>query len=206
MNWKRLLGIMLCLAASVLLVIPACAEAGSIQVSLDVELQVTGDMPSTAEPSTFVLQSVDGAPMPDSGTITVVGAGVGSFSPITYTEPETYYYTLSQRAGDTEGYTYDDTVYDVTVQVTTDDAGVLSASVTVAEEGETGKAGTALFVNRYQSQESESPGTEGGNTPTNAPKTGDTSGQTLWAALGGAALLGLLAILWIPGRKRHTQS
>lgn len=204
MNWKRLSGAVLCLITSVLLVIPAYAEAESIKVSLGVELQVTGDVPSTAEPATFELQPVDGAPMPDSSTITVTGAGAGSFSPITYTEPETYDYTLSQRAGNTEGCTYDETVYDVTVQVTTDDAGVLAAAVTVAKEGETAKTGSALFVNQYQVQGSTPSGPE--HPSQNAPKTGDTARPALWIALGVAALLGLLAILWIPCRKRRGQS
>ncbi len=216
MNWKRLCSILLCLAAALMLVVPACAEAESVQVSLEVELQQTGDVPTTAEDATFVLRGEDGAPMPENSTLVLSGENTGKFAPITYTKPETYHYTLYQQAGETAGCTYDNTVYDVTVQVTTDDAGMLSASVLVAQEGQESKAAKAVFVNQYQSEPSgggdtpEDPSkdttqTEDDSVAGNAPKTGDTSAPIMWAGFGGAALLGLLGILWTSSRKQNKQ-
>lgn len=56
--------------------------------------------------------------------------GAVSFDTLEFDAPGTYTYTISEVRGDDEDITYDDTVYTVTIVVTDDGAGNLSAKVT----------------------------------------------------------------------------
>ena len=74
------------------------------------------------------------SPMPDENTVIEIkgsATGVeGVFGEISYSEPGTYKYTIKETAGATPGMTYDTTTeVEVTVTVTKDGNGVLSATV-----------------------------------------------------------------------------
>ncbi|NLC39998.1 MAG: hypothetical protein GX763_03655, partial [Clostridiaceae bacterium] len=66
------------------------------------------------------------------------------FSEITYTATGEYRYTIQEISGDLGGVTYDDTVYDVTVTVTDNREGQLSAAINYGGEAE-----SAVFNNTY---------------------------------------------------------
>lgn len=91
---------------------------------------------------TFAMAAADSAnPLPEGNengqiTATVTGEGEISFGEMTFTQPGVYTYTVSEIEGETFGYIYDDTVYEVTYTVT-DDEGVLNAVRTVTVDGET---------------------------------------------------------------------
>ena len=99
----------------------------------------------------FGLTSVDGAPMPESATAPVAvsvtkddldnGKASINFGTIKYTEPGTYVYKVSEKnAGTTvDGITYSKNVAEITVTVTPNKKGELSADVKVtwSEAGET---------------------------------------------------------------------
>lgn len=90
---------------------------------------------------TFVLEDEDGHRIyayNDGETIT--------FRKLTYTKAGTYKYTVSEVAGSLGGVQYDKKSYEVTVTVTDDLAGKLSAEVTYPEGGIT-------FVNEYTTSE-----------------------------------------------------
>lgn len=79
-------------------------------------------------------------PMPEGSvngqiTATVTGEGDIKFGEMTFTEPGVYTYTVSEIKGETFGYIYDKTVYEVTYTVTDVD-GVLEATRTVTVDGE----------------------------------------------------------------------
>lgn len=85
------------------------------------------------------------APMPESATATVtMGNKAIDFGKIEYTEPGTYVYKISEKnAGQTiDGITYSDNVAEITVTVTPNAKGELSAAVKVT-------SGETEFVNTY---------------------------------------------------------
>lgn len=183
----------------------ACAAPEPTSVQLEVEAVLTGDVPSSPETFTFVLEAVGQDPMPEINTITMTGSGTCSFSPITYSEPGTFLYTIRQRSDAAEGYTYDDTVYTVTVQVAADDTGTLKPSVYAYEADHDGKAENIVFSNHYTAPE---PAQSGGTSPvqsnpdqTNAPKTQDESNPVFWISLGSTSLVCLMGILFFWWRK-----
>lgn len=184
MRKRPILAVLFSFLLTFLCAVPTyAAELASIQ--LEIQLDISGELPSSAESFTFVLETADDAPMPEVNTISITGAGSSRFSSITYTKPETYHYTVRQIAGDAEGYTYDDTVYDLTVQVTTSDTGALKAVCWAYEQGNSQKTDQILFTNQYLPPKPDDTG--------ESPQTGDGSHVGFWGALCSTGLLGLIA-------------
>ena len=80
---------------------------------------------------TFQITGDNGAPMPSATEVQNTGSSF-AFGTIEYTEPGKYVYHISEVNDGKTGYTYDGTVYDVTV-VVTDTDGVLHADVSGAD-------------------------------------------------------------------------
>lgn len=100
----------------------------------------------------FELTSEGDAPMPESATTTVTeGKTAINFGEITYTEPGTYVYKVSEKnAGQIiDGITYSKNVAEITVTVTPDKKGELSAEVKVT-------SGEKVFENTYATNSVES--------------------------------------------------
>jgi|GEM_PF-1227560 len=114
--------------------------------AIEVEKAITG-VPPQAAAFKFILTAVNGAPMPASNEITVNGAGKASFGKITYTAPGTYVYTITEVDGKLAGWSYDASVYTLTVTVTENADGQLVASKALTKAGQ--PAEKALFTNRY---------------------------------------------------------
>lgn len=112
----------------------------------------------------FGLTSEDGAPMPESATAPVAvsvtwddqheGKAAINFGKIEYAEPGTYVYKVSEKnAGTTvDGIAYSKNVAKITVTVTPNKKGVLSADVKVAWS----EAGETEFKNVYTAEPVES--------------------------------------------------
>lgn len=112
--------------------------------------KVVEGTPTAASSFEFTLTPItDGAPMPanDGATLTITGAGTGNFGDITYTEPGTWVYSVSETAGSAAGYTYDNTAYLVTVTVT-DTSGTLGAVANVKTVSGV-NVDAAVFTNTY---------------------------------------------------------
>lgn len=212
MNCKRVFGLLVSLLTAVVFVLPVCAQNTPATVELEVQKILTGDKPGKASTFTFELEAVDGAPMPQDNTVTITGAGTAKFGEITYDVPEDYCYTIREKQEKITGYTMDTTVYDVTVQVVTDDAGVLTATVYAEKQGTGDKANNVVFTNRYKEPDpGTTPAPEATPVPTASPapedgtaagttglftlpQTGDLSHPFLWVVPGLVALL-ILAVL-----------
>ncbi len=96
--------------------------------------------------------SDNNAPMPDPATVTVTeGNKAIDFGKIKYTEPGTYVYKVSEKnAGQIiDGITYSKNVAEITVTVTPDKKGALSAEVKVT-------SGETEFVNIYATKPAKS--------------------------------------------------
>lgn len=128
-----------------------------------IQKRITGDKPSTNSTFTFVLSAKDVfCPMPagSSGTnkeITITGAGSKEFGEISFTKPGTYVYTISEKNGGVEGYTYDSTVYTVTYEVT-EKNGELSVAKKITDNK--GNNVTSIeFTNNYKTPGNKLPQT-----------------------------------------------
>lgn len=163
------------------------------------------------------------APMPESSengsyAFTISGADQKIEIPLRYDHVGTYQYQLYQTTKDAEYYTYDRTVYTITVYVKTAEDGTLITEV-IAEDGSGKKSAEILFANTYHGEngstdpippapgqpdteppvvrppvsgdDPDAPGTE---EPKDRPKTGDAAGTMSWLAVGtGSLMLILLA-------------
>lgn len=167
--------------AALMIPTAAFAAADSCQAEIPVKIQTTGDSVSTAVTYKLVLESVDGAPMPERAELELssgTGSGTvveGAFGPITYTVPEDYQYRIRQASQTVNNFTYDATVYDVTVRITVSEAG-MEATVLVAKDGSEAKTGEIAFSNAYDRPGSSGPGGGddgdsggGGSRPTVVP-------------------------------------
>ena len=136
----------------------------------------------------FELTSEDGTPMPASATAAVregnlddKGKAAIDFGEITYNKPGEYTYEVREVKGDAGGIAYSDNVAKITVKVTVDTAGKLTAKVTKAED--------KVFKNTY-SAKTETPLTlEATKTLTGRPMTDDEFKFTLSYAGHDEALL-----------------
>lgn len=136
---------------------PQVDPKSSAVVDIPVTKIITGSQAPTDAAFRFELQAADAAsPMPSDSKdgvkeLTVSGAGKYSFGNIAYGAIGTYRYTCREINTGIKNFTYDDTVYDITVNVTGEDADSLKASVTVMREND-GVDGV-VFTNKYTSEE-----------------------------------------------------
>ncbi len=154
-----------------------------------IEKKLTGDAPAKAETYRFKLTAKDNAPMPEKDSVTVTGAGKVSFSEIKYTKAGTYVYEISEVAGTDKSCTYDKTVYTVTVTVTENMDGTLSAKSAITTGNKT--ASSILFTNSYPKAEKK------------APSTGDSSRLGLWLGLALVGGCGCAAAVVLTKRREH---
>ena len=142
----------------------AAAEGYSCDITIPVEVTVTGnDIPSGNEYEVFLEPTQDGLPMPDAASAVITDKGKAAIGPIRYTAPGDYKYRLYLKAAQKENFTYDHTVYTLTVRVTNKKGGGLEAIFWVNKE-EAGKSADILFTNSYVKPsvpggEPEEPGT-----------------------------------------------
>lgn len=202
MKKRKISALLLCLVLFMATSLQAKAASAPVSLQIEVKTELTGDNPPTPEIFSFVLEAVDHAPMPENNTITISGEGRSFFPSINYTEPETYSYTVREINGGTEGYIYDDTIYDVTVQITTDDGGNLTATQCVSIQGDNVKEGEIVFTNQYKTKGHPVPGS---TTGTASAKTGDQMQPEFWIIVNILALLvvAILLVLIRKNRKRH---
>lgn len=131
-------------------------KSGAV-VDIPVTKIVTGSQAPTDAAFRFELKAADAAsPMPSDSKdgvreLTVSGAGTYSFGNIAYGAIGTYRYTCREINTGVRNFTYDDTVYDITVDVTGEDADSLKASATVMR-GNEGVDGV-VFTNKYTPEE-----------------------------------------------------
>jgi hypothetical protein len=128
-QWKNILTILLFCC---LLQVSVFAENTPTEVIIPVTNEASEN---DTEIYNFRLDALDDTnPMPEAPVITIQGTGEADFGPIVYSHPGDYEYLADQI--DEGG---DETVYHVTVHVTSDEAGVLSASVYAEKTSKTGK-------------------------------------------------------------------
>lgn len=146
------------------------------EVNIPVKVQVDGSGIPDGNEYTVILTADSSTPMPadavdsEDGKKTVekkvVNGGEVSFGPITYTAPGDYSYTIHQEAVPRDHFTYDTTVYNVTVRVTNTENGGLTAEIWAYRDGEADgeKVWEFLFQNHYsRPADPSNPSDDGGD-------------------------------------------
>ena len=157
---------------------PAEEKPVSYQCEINIpgKVQVDGSGIPDGNEYMVILTADSSTPMPADAVDTgdgkktiekkVVNSGEVSFGPITYTAPGDYSYTIHQEAAARDHFTYDTTVYNVTVRVTNTENGALTAEIWGYRNGEENgeKVWEFLFQNHYSRPANPSnPSDDGGN-------------------------------------------
>ena len=189
-----------CLLAFLLLPGTVHAKEYECDVTIPATVQVRGDRIPSGEVYEVVMEAITkDAPVAEIMTQKVMNSGTVSFGQIHYTVPGDYQYKIYQKSGSTDRFTYDKTVYTVTVRVQNDAEGGLTAELWAVKEGTTMKNDAVQFQNHY-----DAPGNNGGGSSHHhrteetvtyttviqqppaaigAPRTGDAQQPLLWGAL-----------------------
>ena len=189
-----------CLLAFLLLPGSVHAKEYACDVTIPATVQVSGDRIPSGEVYEVVMEAITkDAPVAENMTQKVLNSGTVSFGQIHYTVPGDYQYKVYQKSGSTDRFTYDKTVYTVTVRVQNDAEGGLTAELWAVKEGTTMKNDAVQFQNHY-----DAPGNNGGGSSHHhrteetviyttviqqppvaigAPRTGDVQQPLLWGAL-----------------------
>lgn len=189
-----------CLLAFLLLPGSVHAKEYACDVTIPATVQVSGDRIPSGEVYEVVMEAITkDAPVAENMTQKVLNSGTVSFGQIHYTVPGDYQYKVYQKSGSTDRFTYDKTVYTVTIRVQNDAEGGLTAELWAVKEGTTMKNDVVQFQNHY-----DAPGNNGGGSSHHhrteetvtyttviqqppaaigAPRTGDAQQPLLWGAL-----------------------
>ena len=169
---------------------------------------VTGDKPAPTETFTFTLKAekyegdakIDKLPMPEAAkgaqemTVDIKGEGETEFGKFALVQEGVYTYTITEKKGSIEGYTYDDTVYTVVYTVKANkDTNALECVKTVngTEIKGTEKENVAefTFTNEFKK-------------PADVPDTGDHNDMFLW---GGVMVVSLLGVVFLAIKRRKEE-
>lgn len=205
----------LCLMLLVLLSTSVTAFAASYHTTAQITVKnnISGKDNAT-EVFEYVLESADGAPMPENNVIQITGAGEASFS-ISYDKVGVYRYTVKQKAGSAANWTYDETVYNVDVYALRNEETDTLEPLVIVYAGDGTKADGLVFNNVYKAAPAPKPSPSAkpsakpskpatvtpSKTPT-SPKTGDTENMMLYVALMAAAATGIAAVVVLRKRAR----
>lgn len=164
--------------------------AGTLNVEIKIPVRVQGAA------GTIVLEpEKTDTPVPEQTELQIGKDEKQSFGPIRYEEPEDYHYKVYQTPGNATDITYDAAVYDVTVRVTSTEAGELEAVVWCEKEGTEGKSDEMVFANSVKKQIPEVvPSGKTAVYRTNPVKTGDAAPIAVLAAMSGISAGVLTAV------------
>ena len=114
-------------------------ESTKVENAFKVQKKISGRNWMTSDAFTMTLTAQGEAPMPKGakdGVSTIElhkDAQVGNFGTIEYAKPGTYTYVITEQPGDEAALTFSKATYRVTVTVTDDDAGKLSAKTKITQ-------------------------------------------------------------------------
>lgn len=136
-------------AAALLLALLCPLPVWAARAGTAIPVSVRTDGAAADAVYTVELTPLDAAPAPAQSVLTVKNGGTVYFAGFAFDEPGDYRYLVAERGGGTAHTTYDAHSYTVTVRVTGLPDGGLAAGLWAVRSGETAKADSVLFVNRY---------------------------------------------------------
>ena len=172
------------------------ARAGAV-------LPVTVRTEGTATDAACVVSitPLDAAPAPAQASLTIQGSGTAYFTGFAFDAPGDYRYTVTQSGSGRPYMTCDTAVYTVTVRVTGRPDGGLNTELWAVRSGETAKADSVKFTNRYDppaalaASAAPAARTAKGSAAPALPQTGDAFPVEALAAALCAGLVGF-ATAW----------
>ena len=196
---KQFRGLTCILLMLTLLALPgkAFAEERECAVTIPASVEVSGTSAPSDTEFEVVLTSLDtGVPMPEKSNGTVQGSGQIVLGPVTYTVPGDDHYSISQKVGNAANYTYDTSVYSVTVRVVNSEDGGLAAEVWAVKDGASDKVEKITFSNEYKAPEGpKKPEDPKKPIVITAPQTGDMANVNLFIGLLAASALTLVFVV-----------
>lgn len=172
--------------------------------TVPVEITLEGTLPSISEIFTVVLTANDeSTPMPFGATggeykMTMTGASKQNLTPISYSTPGIYLYSIRQLPGTTKDCTYSTDVYHLKVTVSySETKQALETTTSLRRNDEEAKCSVARFHNKYKtippapSNDPNTPGKKGKN-----PRTGDSSDFILFAGIAFASIITIILMLF----------
>lgn len=136
-------------AAALLLALFCPLPVLAARAGTAIPVSVRTDGTATDAVYTVELTPLDAAPAPTQSVLTVKSGGTVYFTGLDFDEPGDYRYLITERSGGAAHMTYDGHSYTVTVRMTGLASGGLAARLWAVRSGETAKADSVLFVNRY---------------------------------------------------------
>ncbi len=127
----------------------------------DYQLQVTKTVTGDDRPSeetfrfnlTEILDENEGAQLPKNTSIEITGSGEGAFDNVHFTKAGTYRFEIREENTEVKGYSYDGSIWTVTVEVTDHDSVLEVTNVTYVKNGKVAEeAQTAIFENVYDTE------------------------------------------------------
>ncbi len=153
-HFRIVITAMLILVLAVSAFAPAAFAEGTVKLALGGRIEITDHPADFSEEYVIVLTAEDNAnPMPEGSADgvceTAVAAGEFKLPEINFSELGVYKYTLSQKAGTAERWTYDDSVYHITVYVTNAENGEGTEINVVAYKNDETTKSEIIFTNTY---------------------------------------------------------
>ncbi len=149
--------------------LPTGAFAEGLYTKLTASVPVSFMSASGQNGCTAVMETINGSPEPHQSEITLSSSGTDEFK-IDVTEPGTYRYKVYERAGTDSSVKYDDTVYTVTLFVTTSTDTTLKYAVVAATDKSDEKPDKVEFVHERGIGENDDDKKDDDKDP---PKTDD---------------------------------
>lgn len=122
-----------------------------ITVNIPVKLKISGDSKQNEIFSFLLKQNDEQSPMPKTSKVQVTGTKKDAFQ-ILYTKPGVYRYMISQVAGESKNWTYDQSVYSLEIYILRNEQTERLQSLVVAYNAK-GEKVDPIFTNGYQAPE-----------------------------------------------------
>lgn len=143
---KKLLFMLVCILLGI---IPVNAEESQVVVPLTVKQTFDTTLESLSSPCTYELRALDGG---EPYSFSLSGKEAEITIPLTYDHAGTYRYQLQQTTPEKEHYTYDRSVYDITVYIVNEKDNTLVPQV-IASKHSSHKTDELIFTNHVSVQE-----------------------------------------------------
>lgn len=140
--------------------------AGNVATTVNLEVNnvIIGDAPHEKETFIYLLKAKDSEnPMPKTNEISIDGRGTASFDKIKFTSPGLYEYQVVQNKGTNKDYTYDETIYEVSIYIKSDDKAIFTPIIKIYKNDSELKSEAISFENNYTDPNK------------NLPQTGDNN-------------------------------
>lgn len=197
--------------------------ANDAQVALQVEqtFSVTANRPETIGDSfNYTLYSSGSSqPMPQGAgnneySFTLKGNQKITLPAIAFNKVGPYQYTLKQKAGSAQGYTYDAEVYTIEVYVANGASPGTYKTTVLIKNSKGEKVNDIVFANSYQEalvtptpvpQATSAPTAAATSKPSAPPYTGDDGNLGLWIGLTAIAVLVLVVLVVLYNKNKGKQ-